>query len=120
MRKESPKDVKDKSNQRLFFFRLKKSKNDYVIGTMDEIVNSVIIPSWNVKGEWANKHVDHKLEIQLGGQNIAENLWLLEASANMSAGALISNELNRKIDLLVDGWKKETGPMERKRRTRCH
>ena len=113
----SPKDVKDKSNQRLFFFRLKKSKNDYVIGTMDEIVNSVIIPSWNVKGEWANKHVDHKQEIQLGGPNTVENLWLMEASANMSCGALINNELNRKIDLLVaagkknqDLWKGKDGP----------
>ncbi len=117
----SPKDVVDKANNRIFFFKLKSSTTDYVIGTIDEVVNSVIVPSWNMKGQWSNKHVDHKLEIQLGGPNEIANMWLLEATANMSSGGLINSELNRKIDALVKAgnekanlWKGKKCPLQQR------
>jgi hypothetical protein len=109
--------IEDFNGNKIYFFKLKASKKDFVIGTLDEVINSIILPSWNMRGEWANKHVDHKTELQLGGANTLDNMWLLEATANMSSGALINSELNRKIDVLVkagnekaDLWKGKKVP----------
>jgi hypothetical protein len=45
--------------------------------------------------------------MQLGGKNILDNLWLLEARANRSSGSAINDEKTKKIDALL---MEATGP----------
>jgi hypothetical protein len=79
-----------------------KSKDVYVIGTPEVIAERLVKPYWTKEGEVTSFQVDHKLELQLGGGEGADNLWLLEADANMSSGRNIRAEKNRRIQEAID------------------
>ena len=89
-------------NQPAYYLKLKRERH-FLMGTKPQIVQQLKRPRWNREGMSRSYDVDHKLEFQLGGSDgdIA-NFWLLESSANRSSGAKINNELNRKLESLLD------------------
>jgi hypothetical protein len=96
---EEPKIEEDKSgdNKSKFYFLEIGSGKNYLIGTPSQLVDQFVIPRWGPTGEAGLMDVDHKEEVQLGGSPGIENLHLLDASANRSSGARISNQLRQTI-----------------------
>ena len=90
-----------KGGQPIFFTEI-RSGNFYVIGNQTTIKNRSLRPSWDKSGAFELYQVDHIQEIQLGGANIIDNMWLLEAEANQSSGREIRAEKNRRIQSLLD------------------
>jgi hypothetical protein len=94
-----------KGAQPVYFMELPGEKF-FVIGTKAQIKKRLLRPFWDQAGKKHAFHVDHKLEFQLtpeGGKHPddIENLWLLDAKANMSSGSNIKREKEGKIvDLL--------------------
>ncbi len=85
-----------------YYMKLKRDRQ-FIMGTKPQIVQQLKRPRWNVDGAFRTYDVDHKLEFQLGGADgDIGNLWLLESSANRSSGSKINNELNRKIEALLE------------------
>lgn len=77
----------------------------YLIGTEAEIAERLVIPPWDKEGHTANFDIDHKLEVQLGGEDSKppQNLWLLESSANRSAGGRIARGIKNALrDVLAE------------------
>src|SRR5207248_6196897 len=73
------------------------------VGTTKDIAPRIARPAWDKAGESARFDVDHKLEYQLGGDDTtpADNLWLLDSSANRSAGSTIRAEIAKQRDGLI-------------------
>jgi hypothetical protein len=72
-------------------------KDSYLIGSPDELKSELVIPRWDSKGQPRAMDVDHKVELQLGGENKIENMNLLDASANRSSGSRINNSILKTI-----------------------
>ncbi|WP_423126905.1 eCIS core domain-containing protein [Gaoshiqia sp. Z1-71] len=64
-----------------------------IIGNKPAMQRELTIPSWrsNGRGRWFQ--VDHKKELQLGGENNLENLWLLNEDSNRNAGFSIQRTI---------------------------
>ena len=93
---ESRAKVED-GGEALYFFKSNSRYNLYVIGTLKDVVQALITPKWNTKGDGRNFHVDHIIEWQIAGDypkaHTLENFWLWEASANMSSGSKLDNSI---------------------------
>ena len=89
----------DQDGTKVYFLQ---HHDGYVIGSEQALADKLRRPTWDREGRFTYFDVDHRLELQLGGEDDEENVWLLESSANRSAGALINNEINRKIKALLD------------------
>jgi len=92
------------------YYLRRKGKNapPIMIGTLESLAQHeiAVLPAWDEKGEIASFDVDHLHELQLGGLDDWENLWMLESSANRSSGSLINNDLDKRIgDLIAAGRK---------------
>lgn len=97
---EGKKGVADKT----YFLQLAKGEGHaaYLIGTPAQLADDFVIPRWGPNGQPHPLDVDHKKELQIGGEASApSNFWLLDASANRSSGAKISNELQKSINSAV-------------------
>ena len=101
LEKGKPASVREEDGVEYFFFKLKKAKHLYVIGTLEHILDAITIPAWNRKGERMDFQVDHKREWQLGGEHKIENFWLWQADANQSSGLLLNDEILGRITLLI-------------------
>ena len=80
-----------------------RAQNFLLIGTATELAASprLRIPIWNAAGQGTLFDVDHKQELQLGGLDAIENMWLLEESSNRSSGARIKNRIRDEFTQLV-------------------
>ncbi len=85
----------------VYFLKLKRARNNYVIGTATDVKNRTTRPFWDVDGRRFFHDVDHKRELQLGGEDVLANYWLLESKANQSSGRNIKDEKNAKIRALL-------------------
>jgi hypothetical protein len=94
-------------NLPIYALKLKGASGNYVVGEKEAIKQKILRPYWNRRGQVNVHHVDHKHELQLGGGEGIENLWLLDAVANQSSGSNIRVEKNIKIDALL---REATGP----------
>lgn len=88
-------------SQPIYYFRIGRTGNN-LVGTATSIRNRLLRPYWTPEGTVTPFHVDHKQEYQLSGADEdINNLWLLDVSSNTSSGALISNEIERRVNLLT-------------------
>jgi hypothetical protein len=92
-----------------FFMTLESEKNranlsHLITGTKESIKATIARPFWDENGaQIANGYdVDHKIEIQLGGKDDHNNLWLLEAGTNRSSGSNIDKEIKDKVQKALD------------------
>src|SRR5262249_47973301 len=72
-------DDKATNANKLVFLQIGGSGN-YVIGTPEQLKGEFTIPRWGPEGKPRPLDVDHQLELQLGGSNTIDNMWLLDAS----------------------------------------
>ncbi|WP_162415424.1 eCIS core domain-containing protein [Cyclobacterium roseum] len=73
-----------------------------IFGSEATIKRRISRPYWTSSGQYKPHDVDHKRELQLGGNETdLQNMWMLESSANRSSGSLINNEINRRIRLAL-------------------
>lgn len=78
-----------------------ESLDTVVIGTPAELAknDSVVRPMLSkARGGIAKLDADHVLEDQLGGEDSAENMWLLDSSVNRSYGSQIKARIDASID----------------------
>ncbi len=88
------------------FGRTKKEQHFY-IGNADDIAYALSVLPWDKDQEPAKFQIDHKKELQLGGEeNKPGNLWLYEKGVNMSSGATINNAITNDIKDFL----KQVGP----------
>ncbi|MGV3604189.1 MAG: DUF4157 domain-containing protein [Dyadobacter fermentans] len=104
---QAPNDIV-KNGANIYYLKATRTKS-FVAGTKEQIADQLTIPAWTQSGEGAQFDVDHRLELQLGGDNSIDNLWLMDASANRSSGAKINNELNAKIGSILTAAKTKLG-----------
>jgi hypothetical protein len=99
--------LKTDGEQPSYFFKLKRQEI-YVIGSRAAIKDRLLRPYWDRSGKPNSFQVDHKQELQLGGSNLIENMWLLDSDANMSSGRNIKEERDSRIEkLLIAAIKKD-------------
>jgi len=98
----------EEEGKTFYFFRLKKGVRKFLIGTRDEIVDSIILPRWNKQAQSSFYHVDHILEWQVAGgltdkqRHSDANFWLWQSEANVSGGRNLSNEIKTNIHQLIE------------------
>jgi hypothetical protein len=77
---------------------LKPNASDtYIIGDETTLPPKLTLPRWNKSGSFSSYDVDHVKELQLGGDNLFNNMEMLDSAANRSSGSQIHNELVGKI-----------------------
>lgn len=72
-------------------------KDSVFFGTSDEISNHDLIlrPQWSRSGSpGAGLDADHIMELQVGGADAVENMWLLKGSYNRSVGSKLKTNMN--------------------------
>ncbi|WP_185827223.1 DUF4157 domain-containing protein [Edaphobacter aggregans] len=90
-----------KNGEPNYFLQL-KGQDIYLIGSKDTLKQGLLRPYWEPSGRPNSFQVDHKQELQLGGTNSIENMWLLDADANMSSGRNIKAERDSRIQTLLN------------------
>jgi hypothetical protein len=102
----------NKNNEPFYFFTPKNAPNYYIIGNKTMVKNRSLRPVWDDTGKFMTFDVDHKLELQLGGDHDISNMWLLESTANRSSGRNIRAEKFARIQsLLMAARKKVANPL---------
>ena len=101
--------VEDRTDDpnKIYFLAIGSTEN-VVLGNKEQLADELTIPRWGPGGKPRSLDVDHKEELQLGGDPSAlTNLWLVDASANRSSGVRIANNLKR---VIKDATEAQTGP----------
>ncbi len=88
------------------------SSAQHLIGTRDSLLKQLARPFWSRSGAAAFYQVDHRHELQLGGQDELANLWLLQNWVNGQSGVQINGAVQAALITLRDAaknlnlWKK--------------
>ena len=97
--KLKPKAGKKPSSPDTYYLKWKGIK---LFGKEEQLIENNKIPLWNASGEVSAFDVDHILELQLvGGENVINNMELLNFSGNRSSGSLISNNIEKAIQNFI-------------------
>lgn len=85
------------------------SANSMIVGTPTQLAehDSVLRPMLGPQGGAATLHADHALELQIGGADSFDNLWLLESKSNMSSGGTIKADVEASIKDTLTAAEKE-------------
>ena len=80
-----------------------------LVGTVDELAkhDGLLRPMMSRGGGHAKLDADHILELQIGGEDSFDNMWLLDASFNRSVGSKLKSKLNGDIDATIGKAKAE-------------
>ncbi|WP_114750557.1 eCIS core domain-containing protein [Pleomorphovibrio marinus] len=90
-----------------YYLKLKSAAYN-LIGTETELKNRIFRPFWNEEGTFQFYHVDHKNEIQLGGEDEIANYWLLDEKSNVDSGRLIKTNKDSEIKKVLTGARQST------------
>ncbi len=95
------------NNERIFYLSLKQGSGDtgpgIIFGSLDTIRRRTSRPYWSIEGRYMPHDVDHKRELQLGGEETdTDNMWMLESSANRSSGSIIRNSRKNRIEAVLN------------------
>ncbi|SCX79827.1 DUF4157 domain-containing protein [Nitrosospira sp. Nsp13] len=75
------------------------TSSNFLVGTVPELARSdgILRPMLGPQGGDSQLDIDHVLELQLGGKDAADNMWMLASSFNRSVGSAINNRINNSI-----------------------
>jgi len=73
-------------------------------GTAEDIASLLSRLPWDSKGSGHSYQIDHKQELQLGGNetDAAANMWLLDSSLNQSSGPTIDGGIRSDLNAFLD------------------
>ncbi|MGZ8561133.1 MAG: eCIS core domain-containing protein, partial [Flavisolibacter sp.] len=89
---------KTKHGEEEIYFLKSKNSDFRLFGDMVTIQEASINPKWSRLGKPTFHHVDHIVEVQLGGDNTENNFELMDAQANTNSGGAILRERTNKMD----------------------
>jgi hypothetical protein len=95
---------KGKQQKEPFYLQHGKTKKATLlfVGSAEDIAPALSRLPWDKEGKPHTYQIDHKKELQLGGPDLdPENLWLLDASINMSSGSTIKAALKTDIEAFL-------------------
>jgi len=79
-----------------------KAESSFVfVGSAEDIGAAIVIPPWDKDLSFHRFDVDHMKEWQLGGDNLIDNMWLLDSSVNSSSGSTIKNNIRDQVDAFL-------------------
>ncbi len=81
----------------IYALKAKGTANGFLVGSVADMTPQLKAPWWDANGELNNFDVDHVKEIQLGGPNTTDNMHMLDASANRSAGSRIDKAITARV-----------------------
>nr|WP_283949675.1 DUF4157 domain-containing protein [Limobrevibacterium gyesilva] len=112
--------VTDENGSRVFYLILARQdpgKADFMlIGTQEELADKarlanradpshkLVVPSWDKSGKTGKdtySDADHIQDLQLGGADAFENMWLWQQDANRTAGSQVSGHINSQLTALI-------------------
>ena len=92
---------KNDPNRTVFLELPGATGGSYLLGTPQQLSEEFVIPRWGPQGQPRPLDVDHQKELQLGGKDVIDNMWLLDASANRSSGSQIANQIRTSVAAAV-------------------
>lgn len=111
----------------VYVMRFQNSAQHAFIGTLDELAgqSALLRPQWNpsgavVSGPKEGLQADHFLELQIGGKDGGDNMWLLRGQYNGAVGNQLKNKINADLTTLLteigsNPIQKPVNPTEAKR-----
>ena len=80
-----------------------------IVGTVEQLSqhDSLLRPMLGPKGGKASLDADHALELQIGGADSAENMWLLDSDTNQTSGGVVKGDLEKSINETLKAADKE-------------
>ncbi|GAA3689095.1 hypothetical protein GCM10023081_28090 [Arthrobacter ginkgonis] len=95
--------------QPIYYLQFKNSNQHVFIGTLNELADqsALLRPQWSpsgapVSGRDAGLQADHFLELQIGGKDAGDNMWLLRGAYNQLVGSKLKANINRDLKTLID------------------
>jgi hypothetical protein len=87
----------------LLYFQHGTGKEERLfVGKAEDVAHALSTLPWDQKGMPHKFQIDHQQEIQLGGADLdPTNMWLLDASINMSSGGTIQASIRRDIEAFL-------------------
>ncbi|WP_207431410.1 DUF4157 domain-containing protein [Sabulibacter ruber] len=87
--------AKEGEEDKLLKLTLSQSKQKGVVGTLEQIVNEVLIPFWDYKGKPTLYDIEHMIDWQLLGKEAdrIDNLILLDRKVNRKLGTVVRTAL---------------------------
>lgn len=87
----------------LLYFQHGAGKEErFFVGKAEDVAHALSTLPWDKQGKTHKFQIDHRQEIQLGGADLdPTNMWLLDASINMSSGGTIQASIRRDIEAFL-------------------
>jgi Domain of unknown function (DUF4157) len=89
------------NGQPVYYLKFKNSSAHIFVGTLDELADqdALLRPQWKpsgspVSGRNEGLQADHFLELQIGGNDAGDNMWLLQGKYNMDVGRQLKNNID--------------------------
>jgi hypothetical protein len=95
---------KGKQKAEPFYLQHGKTEKDtkLFVGGAEDVASALSTLPWDKDGKDRKFQIDHKKELQLGGDDTnMDNLWLLDASINMSSGSTIQASIKADIEAFL-------------------
>lgn len=93
----------------VYYLKFKNSGGHVFIGTLDELSgqDALLRPQWSttgspLEGRGRTLDADHFLELQIGGNDAADNMFLLQGSYNSAVGSRLKANIERDLRTILD------------------
>jgi hypothetical protein len=97
------------NGQPVYYLKFKNSKAHIFIGTLDELADqeALLRPQWNPSGSpvsgWDDGlQADHFLELQIGGNDAGDNMWLLQGKYNRGVGGKLRTNIENDLRKILN------------------
>ena len=85
-----------KTGAKNYFLKPSGDNKRVIVGDEKTLLPKLYLPTWDKGGKYHSYDAEHIKEIQLGGDNLASNMELLDSSANRSSGSSIHHDIESK------------------------
>ncbi|MBK5305229.1 MAG: DUF4157 domain-containing protein [Frankiaceae bacterium] len=93
----------------VYYLKFKNSGAHVFIGSLDELSDqdALLRPQWSttgspLQGRGETLDADHFLELQIGGNDAADNMWLLKGSYNSAVGSAIKTNIEKDLKVMLN------------------
>ena len=78
-----------------------------LIGDLEALAKEIIVPFWNMGGEYTIHQVEHKIDYQILGPlaDLMENFILIDAQSNIRLGGEVKQSINSKVENILGHYR---------------